>query len=120
MFFLESSLVFVCLILGGYHSNGQELRSSYIYDWQRSEWTQMADMQEPRRYHTCGLVTNNDTGEREVVVLSSNDNRRSTEIYSVEQDAWRYGPDYPEVASFVSIAQDGRNSLEVILSMKFT
>ena len=67
-------------------------------------------MKEPRYQHSCGLVTNPVTGDKEVVAVSGYGYSRATEIYNVEGDTWRAGPDFPEPARYVRVAQDGRNS----------
>ena len=69
----------------------------------------MADMEEEKRYHSCGLVINPLTGEKEVVALPGGFNPR-IEIYNIAEDTWRPGPDFPQTAYYVSAAQDGRNS----------
>ena len=79
---------------------------TFIYDWTQGEWSMMAEMNEGRYYHTCGLVTNPATGEREVVALPGVYNERTTEIYNIDSNAWRYGSDYPEDTDYVRVAQD--------------
>ena len=74
----------------------------------------MADMQEGRYYHGCGRVTNPSTGATEIVAITGYNNGKTTEIYSLEDNAWRQGPDFPEAAHTVSVVQDGRNSFYAI------
>ena len=73
----------------------------------------MAEMQEERSYHSCGLVTNPATGEKEIVAVSGDQDNTPTEIYNIEEDTWRRGPPFPNGPSYAHIAQDRRNSFFV-------
>ena len=70
-------------------------------------------MQEERGYHACGLVTSPTSGVKEIVVLSGLPDNTETEIYNIEEDAWRPGPPFPNGPSYAHIAQDRRNSFFV-------
>ena len=75
-------------------------------------------MAQPREPHTggCGTVINPSTGLKEFVVISGvGSDEVSTEIYNIDNDAWRYGPNYPlgEVEDAV-VVQDALGSFYVI------
>ena len=74
----------------------------------------MAEMQDERDHHSCGLVTNPATGEKEIVAVSGDQDNTPTEIYNIEENTWRPGPPLPDGPSFARIAQDGRNSFFVL------
>ena len=71
---------------------------------QDNQWDQMADMADIRSNHGCGTVKNSATGKEEVVVAGGTGRVpgggccpaiSTSEIYTVEDNAWRQGPALP-------------------------
>ena len=88
------------------------ISTSFIYDWARATWTTLASMNAARELCAgCGVVVNPYTGSREIVVFSGYGAPAiSTEIYDIDEDSWRGGPDYPENAQMVAAVQDSLGS----------
>ena len=83
---------------GGQDSDNQDstrlaLRDSYKYIKQENRWDRMTDMATMRSKHACGRVINPRTKKEEVVVAGGS--AQSTEIYTVEDNTWRWGPRLP-------------------------
>ena len=107
---LPQKTFFHCLVTLGngdlFYSGGQGssfFRDSYKYIMQDNQWDQMADMADIRSNHGCGTVKNSATGKEEVVVAGGTGRVpggccpaiSTSEIYTVEDNAWRQGPALP-------------------------
>ena len=85
-----------------YSGGNSNLKTSYRYVKQDDRWDQKADMTDARRSHGCGRMTNPTTGKEEVVVAGGYGSAylSSTEIYTVEDDAWRQGTPLPQALAY--------------------
>ena len=107
---LPQKTFFHCLVTLGnrdlFYSGGQDSPlgihgDSYRYSMQHDRWDQMANMLGVRGKHGCGRVTNSTTGKEEVVVaggtmaMAGYHYLSTSEIYTVEDNAWRQGPLLP-------------------------
>ena len=88
------------LFLAGGYVGYEGSARAYIFNKDNNAWREVGSMADPREGHSCGLVRSTSSGKMEVIVVggrgadesgSSTELKKSTEIFSVEDETWRPG-----------------------------
>ena len=58
---------------------------TYLLDLNTKQWTQGPSMNHCRFWHSCSLITNATTGEREVVIVGGTDQQRENRCKYIQQ-----------------------------------
>ena len=92
MVLINSSTV---IVLGGYFSDN--LNSTYILNSEFPHWIEGPQMQDPRAFHSCGLVPSNALSTQLSIIVAggTSGSMASVEILDEGSNQWRRGPDLP-------------------------
>ena len=83
------------IVLGGYFQGN--LNSTYILNSEFPQWVEGPQMQDPRAFHSCGLVPNSALSTHLSIIVAGGTlgNMASVEILDQGSNQWRRGPDLP-------------------------
>ena len=92
MVLINSSTV---IVLGGYFSDN--LNSTYILNSEFPRWIEGPQMQDPRAFHSCGLVPQGPFSTQLSIIVAGGTpgSMASVEILDEGSNQWRRGPDLP-------------------------
>ena len=96
---LDNNTVFFAGGADGVRGNRTSYCATYFLDLTTKTWTQGPDMTHCRYYHTCSMITNATSGDREIVVVGGWDEQRQdhckyiqeVEIFDLDTQQWRNG-----------------------------
>ena len=67
-----------------------ELKSrTYIYDWNKEQWTESAPLNKRRQYHGCAVL------EDQGVIVAGGTQESSVEVFDLQTESWTTQPDLP-------------------------
>ena len=83
------------IVLGGYFQGN--LNSTYILNSEFPQWVEGPQMQDPRAFHSCGLVPSNALSTQLSIIVAggTSGSMASVEILDEGSNQWRRGPDLP-------------------------
>lgn len=101
---LDNNTVFFAGGADGVRGNRTSYCATYFLDLTTKTWTQGPDMTHCRYYHTCSMITNATSGDREIVVVGGWDEQRQghckyiqeVEIFDLDTQQWRNAADFPK------------------------
>ena len=85
------------ILVGGRLPDESASDRVFVINFSTQVWTEVEPLSEPRDRHTCQMVEseNQERGPELIVVGGGTITQNTTEIYSVLDQEWRMGPDFP-------------------------